>query len=275
MYMQIKCKHQAHGKLPNYPLVLQRLGWLAGRCSDCKWGWAVPKAGLLRRNRKRINTAVTCHFKRSWGAIEKSVPDAVRRAIITEQWAPLSFSRQHPQETLLCNQGKRCNQARIQPSFRNSPCRQHKGFSMVLCEVGDQRLGSATTSRVNALLSTSSVHLSSESPEGVLEEGWGFRPKYTCTHRVASTLSTSVSSLSAQQCQRKRKFLADWQHGPEWADTNNLIWLLQQLSLQNLHWGRFSWFFFPEIWMYLWWSNSTGTSFSWQQTDSTEADEVY
>lgn len=180
MYMQIKCKHQAHGKVPNYPLVLQRLGWLAGRCSDCKWGWAVPKAGLLRRNRKRINPAVTCHFKRSWGAIEKSAPDAVRSAIITEQWAPLSFSRQHPQEILLCNQGKRCNQARIQPSFRNSPCRQHKGFSMVLCEVGDQRLGSATTSRVNALLSTSSVHLSSESPEGVLEEGWEFRPKYTC-----------------------------------------------------------------------------------------------
>lgn len=36
MYMQIKCKHQAHGKVPNYPLVLGRLGWLAGKYSDCK-----------------------------------------------------------------------------------------------------------------------------------------------------------------------------------------------------------------------------------------------
>lgn len=145
MYMQIKWKHQARGKVPNCSLVLGRLGWLAGRYSDCKWGWAVPsdtvKAGLLWRGGKRINPAVTCHFKRSWGAIEKSVPDVVRSVIITEQWAPLSFSRQHHQEILLCNQGKSCNQAHIQPSFRNSPCRQHKGFSMVLCEVGDQRLG--------------------------------------------------------------------------------------------------------------------------------------
>lgn len=52
-----------------------------------------------------------------------------------------------------------------------------------------------------------------------------------------------MSSLSTQQCQRKRKFLANWQRGPEWADMNNPIWLLQHLSLQNLHGEGFSWFF--------------------------------
>lgn len=67
----------------------------------------------------------------------KSVPSAVKSVIITERQAPLSFSRQHHREILLCNQGKRCNQAPIQASFRNSPSRQHTGFSVLPGEAGD------------------------------------------------------------------------------------------------------------------------------------------
>lgn len=239
MYMQIKCKHQAHGKVPNYPLVLQRLGWLTGRHSDCKWGWAAPpdtaKAWLLQRGRKRINPTVTCHFKRRWGAIEKSVPDAVKSVIITEQRAPLSFSRQHPQEILLCNQGKRCNQAHIQASFRNSPCRQHKGFSMVLCEVGDQCLGSATASRVKVIskhILRSPFLRKSRRSLGRGVEGLG---QNTLVQTVLSLHCPHLWAHPLQSSVWERKFLADWQCDPEWADMNNLIWLLQQLSLQNLH----------------------------------------
>lgn len=87
-----------------------------------------------------------------------------------------------------------------------------------------------------------------------------------CPHLWAHSIQSSVS---------ERKFLADWQCDPGWADMNNLIWLLQQLSLQNLHGEGFLGFFFPEIWMYLRSSNSTGTSFSWQQPGPAETDEVY
>lgn len=59
---------------------------------------------------------------------EKSVRSAAESVIITERQPPLSFRRQHPQEILLCNQGKRCNQAPIQAAFRNSPCRRQDAF---------------------------------------------------------------------------------------------------------------------------------------------------
>lgn len=140
------------------------------RCSQGRLGspFRCSQNWLLQRGRWRINPAVTCLFKRSWGAIEKSVPAAVKSVIITEQRAPLSFSRQHPQEILLCNQGKRCNQAPIQASFRNSPCRQHKGFSMVLCEAGDHInvLVLQLQAKLMSHLSTSSVHLHHQGQKG-------------------------------------------------------------------------------------------------------------
>lgn len=154
-----------------------------------------------------INPAVTCHFKWSWGAIEKSVPAAVKSVIITEQRAPLSFSRQHPQEILLCNQGKRCNQAPIQASFRNSPCRQYKGFSTVLCEAADHTnvLVLRLLVQLLSFLSTYSVHLPSESPEGKGVRSWAKIPLYIRCY----THTVHISELSTPQCWSKREFLAD------------------------------------------------------------------
>lgn len=142
----------------------RRIQWLQVRLGSpfrCSQNWAAPKGQVEDKS-------WSCCFKWSWGSIEKSVPAAVRSVIITEQRAPLSFSRQHPQEILLCNQGKRCNQAPIQGSFRNSPCRQHKGFSMVLCEASDHIsfLVLQLEAELTSFPSTSSVHLSSQSPEG-------------------------------------------------------------------------------------------------------------
>lgn len=101
-----------------------------------------------------------------------------------------------------------------------------------------------------------------------------FRPKHTCTNSVEFTLSTFVSSLYTEQCQRKKIScrLTVW----SWMSRYEQPHLASTAAqLAKFAWGRFSWVFFPEIWMYLRSSNSTGTSFSWQQPGPAETDEVY